>query len=196
MKVTVKQVSSPPPKKKSSPSLKWVIALIVVIILAIVGYRQIYLPHTIKSVIFSNDFTTTKGYTPAVDFSKRTIILYASNQVQSQYGSDLAANGYDTRKIEVESQLAGLAHDIAGKTFGEWQIAIATKSAKGSAVLWQYDGTKEAKRFQTSSEGKQLREQYLEQQRAAQRQAEQQEQDEKLGAGLLGGGIGLLIGGL
>lgn len=175
---------------------KWITIAILIIILGVVGYRQFYVPNVVKSAFSSNNFTSAKGYTPTANFSKHTIILYANNDAQSQYMKELEDNEFDTRKIDVESQLSGLAHDISSKTLGEWQIAIAIKSDQGTTVLWEYDGTKEVKRFQTSSQGKQLREEYLEKQKEAEEQAQEEDRDEKIGAGLLGGGIGLLIGGL
>ena len=175
---------------------KWIAVAIIIIILGVVGYRQFYVPNVVKSALSSNNFTSAKGYTPTVDFSKHTIMLYANNDAQGQYMKELEDNEYDTRKIDVETQLSGLAHDISSKTLGTWQVAIAIKSDQGTTILWEYNGTKETKRFQTSSQGRQLREEYLEKQKEAEEQAQEEDRDEKIGAGLLGGGIGLLIGGL
>lgn len=197
-KNTEKKAQSKKPAKphKKFKYTKWIVAAVIIIIAVVVGYRQAYVPHAVKSSLAANDFTSEHGYTSSVNFSKHEIVLVASDDNLNKYMKELAANEYDTRKINIENQLSGLAHDVSSKTFGTWEIAIAAKTNQGASVLWEYDGTKETKRFQTSSQGKELRQEYLEKQEEAEQQAEEEDRDEKIGAGLLGGGIGLLIGGL
>ena len=181
---------------KRSKYGKWLVGVIVVIILVVVGYRQVYLPQMVKSTVASNGFTSAKGYTVATNLSKHAIVVTADQDQLQNYSRSLAANHFDTRRLGVENQLSGLAHDVNSRALGTWRLAIAAKTNRGSGLMWEYDGTKESHRYQTTSECRQLHERYLEEKQAEQQQAQEADRDEKIGAGLLGGGIGLLLGGL
>lgn len=176
---------------------KWILAAIIAIVLVIFGYRQFYVPHVVESAVESNHFTSAKGYTTAANLNKHQLVIYANSTAQQTIAHELAANEFDTRRITAENNLSDLAHDLAGKTLGKWQIILAVKDSQGTASqMWKYTGTKETHRFQTSSAGRQLRQSYLEKQQEEAQQAQEEDNEEKIGAGLLGGGIGLILGGL
>ncbi len=176
---------------------KWILVAIIVIVLVIFGYRQFYIPHVVESTVKSNQFTSAKGYTTAANLNKHQLVIYANSTAQQNIAHELAANKFDTRRIAAEDNLSDLAHDLAGKTLGKWQIILAVKNSQGAAAqMWKYTGTNETHRFQTSSAGRQLRQSYLEQQQEEAQKAQEEDNNEKIGAGLLGGGIGLILGGL
>lgn len=175
---------------------RWIVAAVVVVVLVVFGYRQFYVPHTVESALDTNNFTSAKGYTASANLSKHEVVIYPNSAAEQKIAQELAQNEYDTRRIAVENNLSDLAHDLAGKTFGKWQVELAFRDSQGATLMWEYNGTKEAHRFQTSTAGRQLREEYLNRKAEAAQQAQQENEDEKLGAGLLGGGIGFLLGGL
>lgn len=197
----VKQQARIEPDKKNTDSKKkhwtrWIVATIVVVVLVVFGYRQFYVPHTVESALDSNGFTSAKGYTTSADLSKHEVVIYLNSAAQQKVAQELAQNEYDTRRVAVENNLSDLAHDLAGKTIGTWKVELALKDSQGASLMWEYSGTKESHRFQTSSAGRQLREEYLNKKAEAAQQAQQEDDEEKFGAGLLGGGIGFLLGGL
>lgn len=175
---------------------KWIIIAIIVIIAAVFGYRQVYVPHVIQSAITNNGFTSSHGYSAGADISKKQIVIYANSSAQQKIGNELARNEYDTRKINVENNLSNLAHDVSGKAFGKWQVILAIKQGQKTGVLWEFNGTKEVHRFQTSEEGREVRQEYLARLQQQQEQEQQERDDETLGAGLIGGGLGFLLGAL
>lgn len=195
--VADKQGDAEPQKKTNRTRwTKWIVAAIVIMILVVFGYRQFYVPHTVESALDSNGFTSSKGYVASANVGKHKVTIYPNSTSQQKIAQELAQNEYDTRRITVENNLSDLAHDLSGKTFGTWKIEIALKDNQGTVPMWKYSGTKETHRFQTSSAGRQLREEYLQRKEQAAQQAQQEDEDEKIGAGLLGGGIGFLLGGL
>ena len=175
---------------------KWIVGAVIVIILIVVGYRQVYVPHVINSAVESNSFTSSNGYSVTANTSKKQVIIYANSSAQQKIANQLIKNGYDTRKISVENNLGNLAHDLSGKMFGKWQVVLAVKEGQKASMMWEYNGIKEVHRFQTSQEGRNLRQEYLERLQQEQEQAQQEDNAEKIGAGLLGGGLGLLLGSL
>ncbi len=175
---------------------RWIVAAVVVVVLVVFGYRQFYVPHTVESALDTNNFTSAKGYTASANLSKHEVVIYPNSAAEQKIAQELAQNEYDTRRIAVENNLSGLAHDLAGKTLGKWKVDLAFRDSQGASLMWEYNGTKEAHRFQTSNAGRQLREEYLNKKAEAAQQAQQEDDEEKLGAGLLGGGIGFLLGGL
>lgn len=185
-----------PKSNSQSRYAKWIVGLIVIIIAVVVGYRQAYLPNMVKSTVASDGFSSSKGYSVAANLSKHEIVLTADQDTLESYVRSLQSNHFDTRRIGVENQLSGLAHDINSKALGTWKIAIAAKTNQGTSIMWEYDGTKEAKRFQTTNACRELHQKYLEEKQEERQQAQEENRDEKIGAGLIGGGIGLLIGGL
>ena len=160
-------------------------ALLVIFI----GYRQVYVPHVIQSALSSNRFTSAQGYHNVVNPSKHMIILVTDNSLNQKYLQAMANNKFDTRRIKAEDQLAGLAHDLSGHLIGKWRVAICTKDDQSGkvGVLWEYNGTKEVERFQTSSAGRQLRQEYQERQAAVK---------ETESGNALGSTVGLLLGSL
>lgn len=183
-------------KLKQLKQTRWIVTAIVVLLVIFIGYRQVYVPHMVQSALSSNNFTTARGYHNVVNPSKHMIVLVANDSLEQKYVKAMAQNEFDTRRINAEDQLSGLAHDLSGRLIGKWKVAICIKDGQKAGVMWEYDGNKEVKRFQTSSAGQQLRQEYQERQEQAAEQAKEEESGEKLGAGLLGGGIGFLLGSL
>lgn len=185
-------------KLKKFKQTRWIVTAIIILIVIFIGYRQVYVPHMVESALDSNNFTSAQGYRGSVDTSKHTVVLVASDNLQQQYVRAMEKNEFDTRRINAEDQLSGLAHDLSSRLVGKWKVAICTKDTQSgkAAILWEYDGNKEVKRFQTSSAGQQLRQEYEEKQEQEEEQAKEEDSGEKLGAGLLGGGIGFLLGSL
>ncbi len=155
---------------------RWVVAAVVAVVLIVFGYRQFYVPHTVESALDANNFTAAKGYTASANLSKHEVVIYPNSTAEQKIAQELTQNEYDTRRIAVENNLADLARDLAGKTFGTWKVGIVLRDSQGSTLMWEYNGTKETHRFQTSNAGRQLREEYL---------------NEKLSSN-----IGFLLGGL
>lgn len=185
-------------KLKKFKQTRWIVTAIIILIVIFIGYRQVYVPHTIESAINANNFSSAQGYHQSIDTGKHTVILIASDSQERQYVQAMQKNEFDTRRINVENQLSGLAHDLSSRLAGKWKVAICTKDGQSGkvGVLWEYDDNKEVKRFQTSSAGQQLREEYEEKQEQAEEEAKEADTTEKIGAGLLGGGIGLMLGSL
>lgn len=177
---------------------RWIVAVIIALLVIFIGYRQVYVPHMIASALNSNNLSTTQGYRDVVSPSKHTVVLVADNDLEQKYFQAMGKNEFDTRRINVEDQLSGLSHDLSSRLIGQWKVAICIKDSQSSkvGVLWEYNGNKETHRFQTSTAGKQLRQEYQARKAQAAEQAREEENGEKIGAGLVGGGLGFLLGSL
>lgn len=168
---------------------KFISGAIVIIVLAILGYFLIYVPTSVNAVLKDNGFTAQNGYTIKNNVLSRTITLRANTNRVGHFESAIVGNNYDTSKIDAEEQLGKTANILSGKLVGKWDIKISQATYKETAaVLWEYVGTKEVTRYQTSEECLRARKEYL------QKQAEQQENDDNTSAAIGGAVVGGLVG--
>lgn len=132
-------------------------ALAVIIVVALIfGYKKVYVPNVVNNALTENGFTSAKGYSVSISLSKYEIAIVANDNLISKYDDELAQNDYDTQRISVEKDLYQVADTISRKLNGKWKIGILMKDKNNYTVLWEYSGTDEIKRFQTTPAGRQL----------------------------------------
>ena len=174
--------------------LTWV-GLIVALLAIFFGYQQLYVPHLVESSLADNHLSTERGYQASVDPWGRKVVITFSNG--SDINRELQYNGYDRTKIPIENELSNVAHDINGRTVGEWTIEARPNSesdfAKLNSAYWVYKGTRETKQFQSTAVGTQLRERYLNAQEQAERDRQDKEASDQVAAGVLGAGLGAAL---
>lgn len=185
-KITNK-VNSQSKRRHNKKSL--VFSLGIIIFLLAVGYFVIYVPTSINAVLKDNGFTTQNGYTVKTNTLSKTIILKANTGRVGHFESAIVGNNYDTSRIDAENQLGKVANILSGKVFGKWNIEITQSTYKETpTILWEYVGTKEVTRYQTSEECLNARKKYL------QKQAEQQESESNTTAAVGGAIVGGIVG--
>lgn len=166
---------------------KTIIGLVVVILIAGVGYYGMYLPHKVDAALNQNMFTKTQGFTIKKNTFTKKVTIQADSIKAQRMISAVAANNFDTQTTGAESQLGSAAGMLGGK----WRLMITqTQSKDAPHVLWQYTAGKETVRFQKSDVCLKAREAYLQQQT---KDAENQGNVDTVTAGIGGALLGSFL---
>ncbi|WP_125588153.1 zinc-ribbon domain-containing protein [Companilactobacillus jidongensis] len=140
------------PHTKRKTIIKLIVAALVVLV-AFLGYRFIYLPTVVKTDVQKYGFTVN-GYSTQANVLSKTIVITADEAKVYNLVAASTNNNYSTAQIGAEEELVKMGKALPGS----WTIQIIqTTHSDVPRIMWEYSNNQESVRYQDSNEFRQAK---------------------------------------
>lgn len=185
--------------KKNNKNKKklWLsLVALIVIIIGLIGYKQVYVPNKVSTIVEDDGFSNNM-YKYKLNKEKHTVYIFPTATEWNNIYRDAKRKGAPNKKMPIDNKLQNLANDIHQIPLsGKWQIrlvarpAIINQSNKHKLLTEAlFVGVTEKQPFYESEAYKELKEEVEDQQR-------KEEEDERgmQAMGQVIGAVGDIVG--
>lgn len=168
------------------------IILVVIILAAFIGYKSIYVPNKVESIVEQQGFNNSKKYSTKIDKSSHKILIVANMKHSNKIFNEGYYAEFPNKKLNIDKKVQSLANQIDSIPFGGiWNIKLKIHiNDKKTESIIKFEGTKETQFFYESTIYRRNRKLLLEKLR----DAKEREADGVAMGALFGNFLGSTIG--